>query len=387
MWFLRDPWQLTDSQLVFPPALAQMLLLMDGSLDPAGLHATFNQQTDYPIQFDLIQDTLQQLDTAGLLDNPRSQTMIAQKLAGYRAQPFRPPALADLSYPADPKKLTKLFQSYAKNDDLSGWQDSPGRGIISPHIDYQRGGPIYAKVWHRAFQRVADADLILIFGTDHQSAHNLITLTQQAYATPYGTLPTDTSLIDKLAAAIGEEAAYAGELNHRQEHSIELSAVWLHYVYQQLGQAPVPVIPILCGSFYPFINNGTHPTNDPQLNALLKTLQQETVGKRVLSVASVDLAHMGPEFGDDFPMGATERAQLRISDQSLMSAISHGDHARFYEEIAVTQDGNRICGFAPVHTMLRFMMNVPAGQTLAYQHCPADDHNTSLVSICSILLD
>lgn len=386
MWYLRDPWQLSEHQLVFPSALAPLLLLMDGSLDPAGLQATFSQQIGYSIDFDIVENALEQLDEACLLDNDRSQSAIVQQLAEYRAQPFRPPALADLSYPADPQKLTELFKSYGEKDDLNGWVDSPGRGIISPHIDYQRGGEVYAKVWQRAFRRVAEADLVLIFGTDHNSADNLITLTRQAYATPYGILPTDKDLIDKLAKAIGADNAYAGELNHRQEHSIELSAVWLHYVYEQLGQTPVPVIPILCGSFHKFVTNGSHPDDDNLLNALLQTLKEETVGKNVLSVASVDLAHVGPSFGDDFPMDATRREQLRISDKSLLSAITTGDHARFYREIAAVEDKNRICGFSPVHTMLRYM-NDPAGQMIAYDHCPADEQNTSLVSICGILLD
>ncbi len=33
MWLLRDPWQLGERQLIFPDALAQLLLFCDGTRD------------------------------------------------------------------------------------------------------------------------------------------------------------------------------------------------------------------------------------------------------------------------------------------------------------------------------------------------------------------
>jgi hypothetical protein len=69
-----------------------------------------------------------------------------------------------------------------------------------------------------------------------------------------------------------------------------------------------------------------------------------------------------------------------------MSAIRHGDAADFFRQIKSVQDGNRICGFAPLSLMLRYLR--PAGGAeVAYDHCPADAANTSLVSICGLLLD
>src|SRR5690606_22699686 len=177
-----------------------------------------------------------------------------------------------------------------------------GRAIISPHIDYPRGGKVYSKVWQRAKTAVLEADLVIILGTDHNGGLGTFTLTRQPYATPYGVLPTDTDLVDELAAAIGEEAAFAEELHHRKEHSIELSAVWLHYLYQQAGIDPKPMVPILCGSFHHFVMNGAHPAQDDLLGTAVTTLQRATADKKVLIVASVDFAHVGPAFGDDYVM-------------------------------------------------------------------------------------
>jgi hypothetical protein len=49
-------------------------------------------------------------------------------------------------------------------------------------------------------------------------------------------------------------------------------------------------------------------------------------------------------------------------------------------------DRNRICGFAPTYLLLRYLDNV-SGQMIAYEQCPADAQDQSIVSICGLLLD
>ena len=50
---------------------------------------------------------------------------------------------------------------------MAAAEPGPIRGVVSPHIDYARGGPVYKAVWSAAEQAVQDADLAIIFGTDH----------------------------------------------------------------------------------------------------------------------------------------------------------------------------------------------------------------------------
>jgi MEMO1 family protein len=387
MWYLRDPLQLTSHQIIVPPGLAPMLIYCDGQHTPHEIHAAFCRHIEEDAPFAWIETALAELDKACLLENENARQAQQARLAEYHAQPHRPPALADLSYPADPAALTALFREYGQGDVLNGWQPWRGRGIISPHIDYQRGGPVYGKVWRRAATAVAEADLVLIFGTDHNGSAGAITLTHQAYATPYGILPAAPHLVEAVAAAIGPEAAFAEELHHRQEHSVELSAVWLHYLYAQLDLPPRPMLPILCGSFHHFLQNGTHPQDDERITAVVHSLQRETQGKKVLAVASVDFAHVGPHFGDSFVMDDKRRTALKSADTHLMAAILRGDAADFYQQIASIQDRNRICGFSPIYLLLRYLDGVRGGHQVAYDHCPADAENNSLVSIGGILLD
>lgn len=386
VWYLRDPLQLSRYQIFMPPALAQMMLFCDGTHTPQEIHAALCAQLGVTLEFQIVADALAQLDEACLLENERTQKRLHELQAAYRSQPHRPPALASLSYPGTPTALASTLEGYSNGDDLSAWEPWSGRGIISPHIDYQRGGPVYAKVWQRAKTAVLDAELVLIFGTDHNGGPGTFTLTRQAYATPYGVLPTDVDLIDKVAAAIGPDTAYAEELHHRQEHSIELTAVWLHHIYHQAGVDPKPMIPILIGSFHHFIGNGSHPAQDETLMTAINTLKKETAGKKVLAVASVDFAHVGPNFGDSFPMDQQRRTTLRQTDDYLVQSIIRGDAAGFYNHIAAVNNQNRICGFSPIYLMLRYL-GTTAGVQVAYDQCTADEQDTSLVSIAGILLE
>ncbi len=386
MWLVTDPLRLSDQQLLVPQVLGALLAFCDGTRTVAELQAHFSAHVGEAVDIAIIKDVLAQLDQAYLLDNGRFHQARQALLDEYRAQPHRPPALADLSYPGNPQELTQRLQEYAAGDSLNGWQPWRGRGIISPHIDYFRGGKVYAQVWRRAETAVREADLVLIFGTDHNGGYGAITLTRQPYATPYGVLPTHLPLVEKLAKAVGPEAAFADEIHHKQEHSVELSAVWLHHIYQEAGMQPKPMVPILCGSFHHFVSNGSHPEDDARITAVIQTLQRETAGKKVLAVASVDLAHVGPAFGDTFTMGKARRSDLEQKDQSLISATLQGDHASFYQQIAAVEDRHRICGFSSIYLLLRFLQ-ASSGQQIAYAHCPADQENQSLVSICGLLID
>lgn len=385
MWLLRDPQQLSESQLMVPTPLAQMLLFCDGEHTVDEIHAAFSQHVGGEVDYEVVTNALTQLDEACLLENERSRKARLQFLEAYRAQPNRPPALADLSYPGDPRRLADLFHQFGADDELGQWNGWHGRGIISPHIDYQRGGHVYAKVWQRAKAAVLDADLVLIFGTDHNGGAGTITLTQQPYATPFGVLPTDVGLIEKIAQAIGPENAFAEELHHQREHSVELSAVWMHHIFQQAGKQPCPMVPVLCGSYYQFLMSGTHPAEDPLISKTIETLKRETAGKKVLVVASVDLAHVGPAFNDDFAMDAGRRDQLAQSDKALVQAILGGDADSFYAQVSAVQNRNRICGLSSIDIMLRYLGGAN-GVEIAYDHCDADTKGESLVSICGLLL-
>lgn len=383
MWLLRDPLQLSDRQLFLPESMAPLLTLLDGGRNKREIHSVFCQMVGASLDPEITADALDRLDEAYLLENRNSEQAKQAQMAEFRSQLFRAPALAGSSYPAEPDVLTEQLHGYSTGSAAPPWQ---GRAIISPHIDFDRGGPVYSQVWRQAEAAILDADLVVVFGTDHYGGADTINLTKQPYATPYGILPADVALIDKLAAVLGPEAAFADELNHRQEHSVEFSAVWLHHIFDQAGKDPCPMVPILVGSFHHYLLSGERPLENERLSMFLDVLREETAGRRVFSVASVDLAHVGPNFGDEFVMDQPRRQALARQDSDLMTAAIDGDAESWYEQIAAVDDRNRICGFAPTYLLLRYLGQTN-GMQVAYDQCPADNQDTSLVSICGLLLE
>lgn len=251
---------------------------------------------------------------------------------------------------------------------------------MSPHIDYERGSSVYARVWKRAAEVVKDAELVVLLGTDHFGEEGGVTLTRQHYATPFGVLPTAQEVVDALAQVIGAELAFAEELHHRSEHSIELAAVWLHHMR---GEQPCELVRILCGSFDHFVRGEAGPEDDSAMNALLDTFKERMARRGVIVVAAGDLSHVGPAFGGQ-PLGIVERARLEAADRELIQRICAGDAQAFYSAIKQEGDRHHVCGLPPIYLALR-MLSPVEGELVAYDRCPADEKGTSLVSVCGIV--
>ena len=378
---LRDPQQISEHQLLVPQPLAALLAYFDGRHAVDAMLAKFEARYRIALPADAVAQLVEALDAAAMLENGRAAARRAEVLDAYRRAPYRTPALAGAGYPGDDKALWRLLQDYLEASDAAeapiDW--SKPVGVLSPHIDYPRGGTVYADVWKHAAQAAREAELVILLGTDHYGGETF-TLTRQSYATPYGVLPTDTAIVDRLAAALGEDEAFAGELRHRGEHSLELVTVWLHHM--RAGQ-PVPVVPILTGSFHGFMVNGDTPHADPHIAAVLDVLNQAAAGKRTLIVASGDLAHVGPAFGGA-PLNKAGRRVLRAADDELVAAMCAGDAGAFFSSIRRVRDRNNVCGVAPIYLTLR-LLGESLGTQAGYAICPADDEDASVVTVTGML--
>lgn len=377
---LRDPLRITDRMLVIPQQIAPLLALMDGTRDLNELRASLLVRFSLPLELSELEQLVEQLDQALFLDSERFVEACHVTLARYRQATFRYPTSAGASYPAEADELAAMLDGYRTEQDAAPFK---GRGVISPHIDYERGGPVYAQAWGRAAGAAREAEVAVIFGTDHNGGDGALTLTRQNYATPYGILPTATGIVDALAEAIGPEQAFEQELHHIGEHSIELAAVWLHHVRQR---QPIELVPILCGSFHHFMSTPFEPADDPTFCRALDALTAALDGRRALVVAAADLAHSGPAFGDAMPMDLAARARMMAADDALIETVCAGDAQAFYEQIAAEDDRRNVCGLSPIYFTLR-LLGETTGQRAGYDRCPADQQNTSWVSVCGVVLE
>ena len=382
MILLRDPLRLSDVQIAIPRPLAPLLGLLDGSRDEAALEAALQVRAQVRLAPGLLPKLLADLDAACLLDNEHFVETKAEALRAYREAPFRPLTLDGASY-ADRSDLV--------SDQLQGYVDAlpplepaadvrPIRGLVSPHIDYQRGGPVYAEVWRAAAQAACEAELVVILGTDHQGSAGTLTLTRQSYATPFGLLPTEQPVVDALVEVLGEEAAFAEELHHRGEHSVELATVWLHFIRE--GR-PVPLLPILCGSFHEFVQGQGDPADYEPFAAALEVLRGVMATGRTLIVAAADLAHVGPAFGGR-ALDFIAKAQVRNADERLLATVYAGDAATFFENLKAEGDRRNVCGLPPIYLMLR-LLGESGGEPAGYAQCTADSQGLSWVTIAGVI--
>jgi MEMO1 family protein len=372
---LRDPLMLTQRSLMVPQPLIPLLALCDGTRTTAGLRASLAIRYGIFLTSERVKEFIGALDAALLLENQRSRLARAAAQVEFRQADFRPPSSAGQSYPADAEELAKTLDQFYNQAIEEA--DGDILGLVSPHIDFERGGPVYASVWASASQAARNADLAIVFGTDHHSEGMPFSLTRQSYATPFGILPTDTAIVDELADAIGVEDAYAGELHHRGEHSIELAAVWLHHVR---GGKPISLVPVLTGP----LESALAKESGRTLNTVLKVLSHAIQTHRTLVIAAGDLAHVGPAF-DTIPVDPAKLIQLKSADDELINAICRGDAEEFNNSIKQVGDANQVCGVSPIYMTLR-LLSPARGEAKGYAVCPADEKQTSVVTICGVTL-
>ena len=396
-FLLKDLRRFNDQSLMVPVPLGLYLQGIDGTntLNEITKAAISGGAPEFPQE--TLDELISRLDDMLLLSNGKYSVEMEQRLDIYRSAPERTPALADLAYPSDTDDLRGYLDGFAfpyMNDDAMADNDLPAgvelKAVVSPHIDFERGGDSYGMIWEQVRDQLKDVELVVVFGTDHNGEGPRLTLTNQVYRTPLGMLDTDTELVDEIARILATDSTiddhpFADEFNHANEHSIELATVWLH---RAIGNSDAKMLPILCGSFGGLLEDDALNIDDhPAISRVIRLLQSVAGERRTIFIAAADLAHVGPAFGDTelMPKESEDRRRVESEDEVLMEAIVSGSRRRFFDAIRKNDDRNRICGFAPIY-MTMWAADTTIGTWNGYQQCQADEEDTSFVSIAGAAL-
>jgi AmmeMemoRadiSam system protein B len=250
--------------------------------------------------------------------------------------------------------------------------------VIAPHIDFHRGGPAYAWAYRELAER-SRADLFVILGTCHAGMEHPFALTRKDYASPLGDVPVDRDFVDALARRARQDC-FGSELAHRVEHSIELQAVFLRYLYAD--RRDVRIVPVLASFAHEALHRGQRPDDDPRVPRFLEALAETIAagGQRVALIAGADLAHVGPRFGDPEPVGAPELARIEREDGVMLESVAAGDADAFFESVAIDGDRRRICGYSPIYALLRSLGGV-TGSVKRYGQWPDPNGVVSFASV------
>jgi AmmeMemoRadiSam system protein B len=390
---LRDPAGFTDQVAVLPAVLLDLVSLFDGEHSVEEIQEILGRRHDQAPTAEQIADVVERFDAAGFLDSDRFRERRRALEDAFRLSPVRPAAYAGGAYAGDAAVLRAQIDGFFSGPDGPGaaingdfFTDpvaSPSaaapQAIIAPHIDFHRGGPTYAWAYREVLER-SDADLYVVLGTCHAGMPDPFAVTLKPYDTPLGAVPVDHEFYDALSRRAGQDLL-ASEPAHRAEHSIEFQAVMLQHIVGR--RRPFAILPVLASYLHESLWSGGDPEGDPRVPRFVDALRETMAAssRRVCLVAGVDLAHVGPRFGDPKPNTAPSLEQVEREDRAMLESVVGVDARGFYAGVAADQDARRICGLSPIYTLLRLLPEA-RGRLLRYAQWPDPQ---GAVTFCAVV--
>ncbi|HEX8466107.1 MAG TPA: AmmeMemoRadiSam system protein B [Abditibacterium sp.] len=380
-----------DAQL--PREWGGLLALFDGTHDIDAILEQIEGGDPARMRF-IIEKLVSDLDEMFYLDSPRFQARQNEIEREYLDAPTRPAAFAGLSYPDDPTQLRafleeKLARGVQRLPAIS-YDLAAVRGIVTPHIDFGRGGHTEAASYLPLLTQVEVSgrpfDTLVVFGIAHDGVGYPFCATLKGYETPFGLMECDLEFVRDLEAVVGSQLTDE-QLSHKNEHSIEFSAVFCQ-MFDELKSSKI--VPILCGGFWESLRSRKLPEEaEPQVAQFIAALREvtekhEAAGRKIGFIASVDGAHVGTQFGDQTPITPARLKQIEAEDRVWCSAIEAGDKAALHAHFAKNGNANNVDAHPALYTLMAAFPELK-GQLLDYDQAYNSSANI-VVSFASLAL-
>jgi AmmeMemoRadiSam system protein B len=379
---LRDPAGFTDQIAVLPAPLLDLVSLFDGEHSVEEMRRILKERHGEAPTMEQIASVIERFDEAGFLDSDRFRDRRRALEDAFRRRPVRPAAHAGGAYAGEPEALRAQidgFFSGPDGPDCGGPEMAPAlpqsadnrsprlTGLLAPHIDFHRGGSTYAWAYKDVLER-SDADLYVILGTCHAGMPDPFAITLKPYDTPLGAVPVDRDFYEALSRRAGQDLL-ASEPAHRAEHSIEFQAVMLQHLVAP--RRAFTILPVLASYLHEAMWTRGDPEADPRVPRFVDALRDTLAAssRRVCLIAGVDLAHVGPRFGDPEPNTTRSLALVERADRGMLDSVVAGDARGFFASVAFDHDARRICGLSPIYTLLRLFPET-RGRLLRYTQWP-----------------
>ena len=348
MIVISDTEGIMENSLVVSKDILFIISLMDGSRSLRDIQADYMRIYGELLYIERLEEIVAAMDQSYLLFNENYRSRCADLKMEYEKSPVRKPALAGRSYPANRMDLLMTLDEMFKAAPEREIQEEMA-AIIAPHIDYTRGMNVYQQVY--PYLRHTSKPLVIIFGTCHHITDKIWNISLKDFETPLDIAPVSQEL-KNLVEHNNVLRDYVNEWPHRSEHSIELQIPLIQF--NMLND--FEILPILTGSMHEYVE-GMRDIRDDTLTGLADNLREvlNAYGKPYLIIAGADLAHIGAQFGDPYPLDSFSLARSKTKDEEILACIRKVDGQAFFNVIKGEKDARRICGLTPIYFLLRLM--------------------------------
>ncbi len=213
----------------------------------------------------------------------------------------RPPAVANMFYPGEPRVLEKNVQELLETSEppaVSGHIV----GLVCPHAGYMYSGRVAAY----AYKLVAGRHypVVAIISPSHREYFPGVSVFDgRGYLTPLGLVPVAADLAEKLIEQ--DDRIFSSWAGHTEEHALEVQLPFLQKVLTDFK-----IIPIVMGD--------QDAETCRMLGNVLATVLE---GHSALIVASSDLSHYYPYDQAVRIDQGTERYVAQFDETGLMEAL------------------------------------------------------------------
>lgn len=386
---LRDTQGVAQTHAVLPIELVPIVARFTGSNTCEEIAKQVSRETGERVPVDLVVGLANELEEGLFLDAPPYRRERARIEQDFADADVREASHAGGAYHDDATKLAEYIRTecIGKTGAATGERSEPTSkhsadrlvALIAPHIDPWRGARCYGEAYgHFGTALPADADTFILFGTSHAPMRQPFALCRKAFDTPFGRLEADKASIDSIAAACDFDP-YADQFNHKREHSLEFQAVFLRHL---LGKRKARIIPILAG-LGEQQSSGDSPSDSRSVERFLDAVRKVVDAKGAVVIAGADLAHVGPRFGDSKPFDEEKRTELDATDRESLDHATRGDAEAFWTHVSGDLDTRRVCGLAPIYSLLRTVEKAARGHLRHYEQ-NVDPDEGSIVSHAAV---
>ena len=262
-------------------------------------------------------ELVKKLDELGFLWGPTSEALERAKLDAIRAKGafFLPDEARRPEVAAELGKFMSQALAAAEDPEFG----TPVVGIVAPHLDYARGGSNYAAAYKCLETGARERpDRVVVLGTNHFGLGDGVVMTEFGFETPLGTLRPDAPVLERLRDAFGDKL-FKDQIDFAGEHSVNLHLPWIQHLW---GDVPVVAVLVPDPTVAMIEDDGARVSAKEFAGGLKTVLAQ--AGGRTVVVASADLSHVGPQFGDRSALDASRRRKVEEADREVLREFIEG---------------------------------------------------------------